>query len=290
MDALHGILALGAAGVAAAWAALAAECPRREGEIRLVVRADDMGACHAVNEACLRTFREGIVRTVEVLVPGPWFPGAAEMLRDCPGLDVGVHLCLTSEWDRCKWGPLTRASSLMDRDGHFRPMTRQRKDFPPDTGFVEAGPRPEEVEQELRAQIEKARRHIPRVSHLTAHMGAATATPELREIALRLAREYGLPLEPPALKPFRAWKGSGTTPEEKEQAFLEALERLGPGTWLFVEHPGLDVPEMRALGHPGYANVAADREGVTRVFTSARVKEAVRRRGIRLLGYAEALK
>ncbi|MFC1597153.1 ChbG/HpnK family deacetylase [Planctomycetota bacterium] len=46
------------------------------------------------------------------------------MLRENPALDVGVHLTLTSEWENCKWGPVTEAPSLVDRQGHFFPTTR----------------------------------------------------------------------------------------------------------------------------------------------------------------------
>jgi hypothetical protein len=258
------------------------------GDVRLLVRADDMGAAHAVNEACLRACREGIARTVEVIVPGPWFLEAVRMLRENPEIDVGVHLCLTSEWENVKWRPLTAGRSLGDADGYFFPMTRQRKDFPPDTGFLEARPKPDEVERELRAQIETARKHLPRVSHLTAHMGTAVATPELRAIAERLAAEYRLPLEHREVKRVRG-AGPQASPEEKERVLVEALEKLTPGLWLLVEHPGLDTPEMRAMGHVGYTNVAADRAGATYALTSERVRRVVRERGIRLVNYAETL-
>ncbi len=260
-------------------------------EIQLLVRGDDMGVAHSINEACIRSYREGIVRSVEVIVPGPWFPDAARLLRENPGLDAGVHLCLTSEWENCKWGPLTHAPSLADAGGYFFPMTRQRRDFPPGTGFVEAGPKLEEVEKELRAQIETARRHIPQVSHLSAHMGTAVATPELRAVTEKLAREYGLPLEGAGIRHAPGFGGMRTTtdgkPREKEDAFLEMIEKLGPGRWLFVEHPGLDTPEMRGLGHIGYTDVAADRAGVTRAFTSERVKQTIRAKGIRLISYKD---
>lgn len=97
-----------------------------DGEIQLLVRADDMGVAQAVNEACIQSYREGIVRSVEVIVPGPWFLDAVRLLQENPELDVGVHLALTSEWERVKWRPLTHAPSLVDADGYFRPMTRQR--------------------------------------------------------------------------------------------------------------------------------------------------------------------
>ena len=65
------------------------------------------------------------------------------------------------------------------------------------------------------------------------------------------------------------------------------LETLGPGTWLFVDHPAFDVPEMRAVRHVGYENVAADRQGVVEAWTSPKVKEVVARRGIELIGYRD---
>ena len=42
----------------------------------LVIRIDDMGALHSVNEASIDTYKNGIATSVEVLVVGPWFPEA----------------------------------------------------------------------------------------------------------------------------------------------------------------------------------------------------------------------
>ena len=148
--------------------------------IRLAVRGDDMGSCHTANVACVQCFREGIMRTVEVMVPGPWYPEAVRMLAECPGLDVGVHLTLTSEWSGVKWSPLTHVPSLVDALGHFRPMNSQCDDFPPDTGFLEARPNSAEVEAELRAQIERALVDIEGVSHLSAHAPVEGVRPASR--------------------------------------------------------------------------------------------------------------
>ena len=81
----------------------------------LVVRIDDMGSSHSANVACIDTYRNGIARSVEVMPVCAWFPEAVRMLRDNPGLDVGVHLTLTSEWENVKWRPLTNCPSLVDR-------------------------------------------------------------------------------------------------------------------------------------------------------------------------------
>ena len=255
-------------------------------EIRLIVRADDIGSSHAANLACIRSYREGIARSVEVMVPAPWFNEAVDMLRENPDLDVGVHLTLTSEWHNCNWGPVTEAPSLVNAQGHFYATTRRRRDSGPG-GFLDADPKLDEVERELRAQIELAVDRIANVTHLSCHMGTASATPELRALVERLAAEYKLPLRPGDAKGAPRFGGKGTTIQQKEDNLAGILENLEPGLWLIVEHPGLDTPEMRAIGHPGYENVAEDRQGVTQAFTSARVKAVIQRRGIRLISYGD---
>lgn len=262
-----------------------AESTRPDGQIRLIVRADDIGSSHAANLACIKSYREGIARSVEVMVPAPWFNEAVKMLKENPGFDVGVHLTLTSEWENCKWGPITHAPSLVDEQGHFFPMTRQRSDFPPNTGFLDAGPKLEEVEKELRAQIELAVKKIPQVSHLTSHMGTPTSTPELRALVQRLAKEYKLPVEFPQAKGIGGFGGNRDGVKEKVAALIKVIEELQPGTWILVEHPGLDTPEMRAMGHKGYWNVAKHRDAVTRAFTSAKVKKVIEKRKIELISY-----
>jgi predicted glycoside hydrolase/deacetylase ChbG (UPF0249 family) len=255
-----------------------------DNDIRLIVRADDIGSSHTANLACIRSYRDGIARSVEVMVPAPWFNEAVQMLAENPGYDVGVHLTLTSEWEKVKWGPITPASSLVDRQGHFYPTTSRRGASP---GFLQAKPDLDEVDRELRAQIELAVDKIENVTHLSCHMGTATCTPELRALVERLAAEYKLPLDAPDAKRTPRWGGSNTTAKQKEENLVQLLENLEPGLWLTVEHPGLDTPEMRSIGHPGYENVAADRDGVTRAFTSPKVQEVIRRRRIQLISYGD---
>src|SRR5688500_2358860 len=76
-------------------------------QARLIVRGDDMGFSHAANQALIKTYKEGIERSIEVLVPSPWFPEAVKLLEKNPGVDVGIHLALTSEWETVKWRPIT---------------------------------------------------------------------------------------------------------------------------------------------------------------------------------------
>ena len=39
-----------------------------------------------------------------------------KMLKENPGLDVGLHLVITSEWENVKWRPLTHCPSLTDEN------------------------------------------------------------------------------------------------------------------------------------------------------------------------------
>jgi hypothetical protein len=48
--------------------------------------------------------------------------------------------------------------------------------------------------------------------------------------------------------------------------------------------------ELKAIYHIGYENVAEDRQGVTNLFTSEKVREAVWRKGVLLIGYNELSK
>lgn len=257
-------------------------------QVQLLVRSDDMGCCNAVNRACIESYQNGISRSVEIMASTPWFFQAVEMLKQVPDFDVGVHLTLTSEWELLKWGPLTQSPTLVDPNGFFLPMTSQRDDFPPNTGFLESNFDLGEAEAELRAQIELVKKHIPQVTHLSAHMGTAMASDELRAITRQLADEYGLPIEFPNLK--RAprptnWKESNN----REALFINMLNELTAGQWLFVEHPGIDNAEMRGMGHKGYEDVARDRALVTEVFTSPKVKAAIEELGIELIGYDDLL-
>ncbi len=94
--------------------------------------------------------------------------------------------------------------------------------------------------------------------------------------------------KPPGLARFPRVEKHATI-EARIEAFIAALRLLQPGgTYLFVEHPGYDTPEMRGLGHEGYRDVARDRDLVTKMFTSPDVERVIEERGIRLAGYRDA--
>jgi predicted glycoside hydrolase/deacetylase ChbG (UPF0249 family) len=151
-----------------------------------ILHADDVGMCHGANAAFVELSRKGMLTCGSVMVPCPWFPEIAGIASDDSGLDLGVHLTLTSEWSGYRWGPLTRAppsSGLVDEDGYF----------PRNVAALVERVEPEAAEAEMRAQLERALSFGIDVTHLDTHMGAAVSVP-LVEAYCRIGREYRLPM------------------------------------------------------------------------------------------------
>ncbi len=259
---------------------------QQENAIRLLVRADDIGSFHAANIGCIDSYKNGIARSVEVMAPCTWFPEAAKMLNENPGYDVGIHLTLTSEWSNAKWRPLTHCPSLVDKDGYFFPMVWKNPNFPENSSIQVSNWKMEEIEQELRAQIELSLKQIKQISHLSTHMGFSGLDPKIGELVNQLAKEYNLEVDLSEIKRFPGW-GRDVKYEERVDGFCENLNKLTPGTYLFIEHPAVKSDEMLTVGHKGYENVAEDREWVTRVFTSEKVKQTIQKKGIKLISYAD---
>lgn len=151
---------------------------------QVVIHHDDIGGSYSANMAFIELCRLGIVTSGSIIVPGSWFPHMAQLARDNPQLDVGVHLTLTAEFDRFRWRPLTGLADngLCDAEGFFHR-----------TGAATRGAHPAAVEREFRAQIDAALGSGVDVTHIDTHMGTAWA-PEFIEIYERLGDEYKVPI------------------------------------------------------------------------------------------------
>nr|MBI1229216.1 ChbG/HpnK family deacetylase [Cytophagales bacterium] len=257
---------------------------------KLIVRGDDMGSSRSANLASIASFVDGIETSIELMVVTPWFPEAASMLKEYTGIDVGLHLVITSEWDGIKWRPLTHCPSLTDDNGYFLPMIGPNKNYP-GGAITENQWKLSEIEQEFRAQIDLALKNVPQVSHLSGHMGSTGFHPDVAKMVARLSEEYGLPvmsrevMQEVGLSGI-TYDGPKGTSAEKEASYLRMLDKLEAGkSYLFVDHPAYDNVEMQGVGHIGYENVAVDRQGVTDIWTSEKVKEAVANKGIELVNF-----
>ncbi len=212
-----------------------------EEKIPILLRLDDIGMCHSVNVAAERVLQTGMTVSMSVMVPCPWFTEAVEILKKYPNVSVGIHLTLNSEWKNFRWGPVAGISAvptLVDSLGHF---------FPSRSKLFGNNPKLSEIEKELRAQVEKAKKAGLKIDYLDYHMGAAMQTPETRAIVERIAADYKLAIS-------RYYdevdvEGGYSAPVSGKLDTLSAkLRLLKPGgTKLFVMHIGLDTPEMSAM-------------------------------------------
>lgn len=257
------------------------------------MRGDDMGFSHAANEALIKAYKEGIETSIEILVPSPWFPEAVKLLRQTPSVDVGVHLCLTSEWDNIKWRPLTDCASLKDSNGYFLPKVYPDKSYA-GQAIMDRRYNLSDIEKEFRAQIETAKRHIPRISHISGHMACTHFSDEVKALTKRLAKEYNLLTDFTLTEggaQFISYEGEHRTALEKYESFKKTVQKLETGkTYIFVEHPSYDNAEMRAIHHIGYKDVAEDRQGVTDLYTNETLKYLLQERNIELISYADWLR
>jgi hypothetical protein len=200
---------------------------------RLIVNADDWGLTRGVSEGILAAHRHGIVTSTTVLVTADLDAPLVARLRDS-GLGVGVHVNLTLG------APLTRGRSLVDGGGRFVRDARH----------AAARARSRDVEDEVRAQVEKFGTLFRRApTHLDSHHHVGLHPP-VREVVLDVARDLGVPVRSQdAAARARARGASLRTPdhffgESGPDAYwspattLRHLRALPDGVSEFMTHPG----------------------------------------------------
>ncbi len=271
-------------------------------DIVAVVHCDDIGMCHAANTGAFEALDRGPATCGSVMVPCPWFREAADLAGERPDVDLGVHLTLTSEWEHYRWGPVAGASavpSLLDDQGYL-PRTTQE---------IARRGEPEEVEIEMRAQIERAIDAGIDVTHLDAHMGAAFMPPFI-ECYVKLAREYRVPVfaVPPDATALATLGGPAAAgPIRRSIAALEAagvpifdgmdtdslsfapgagtvhnearLDGLLPGVSYLICHPARGGEELDAIAPEAHA-----RDFERGFYGGEAGRQALEARGIRTVG------
>jgi predicted glycoside hydrolase/deacetylase ChbG (UPF0249 family) len=255
----------------------------------MLIRADDMGMSHGQNEAFRQLIDSGLPVSVSVMWACPWWKHAVEILRthDNPNVSVGVHLTLNAEWRDYRWGPILGVSavpSLVDADGYF---------FPSRAALFGNNPRLEEIEAELRAQIQRAVNSGIRIDYVDYHMGAAVQTAETRAIVEKLAAEFGLAIS--------RWFGENSNSDTysaplgtKTQALLARVQQFpADAVNLQVFHIAPERSDMNALvdlNTFGLPDMARHRHEEMQALLSDEFKEAIAARDIRLVTYRDLVR
>ena len=288
---LRAVLLVVAASTAAAPLAAQPAAPATAGAPEVLLRLDDVGMNHAVNTAIARVAETGLPFSVSVMFACPWYQEAVEILRRHPQVSVGVHLTLNSEWRHYRWGPVlgkAGAPSLVDSAGYFVPSTAEFLARKYDLG---------EVERELGAQMDRAVASGLRISYVDAHMGMATATPELRAVAERVARKYGVGISTYFGEAYHSmW---GVPVESKKSELLGYLAGADPARTHLVEvHVAERTPEMDVLfdrnaasqnGPDGAGLVARHRASELEMVLSPEFAALVRSGKVRLVTYQQLI-
>lgn len=270
----------------------------------LIIHGDDVGVSHSQNKATFEAIKNGLVTSTSMMVPAAWSAEVAQLAKEISNPDIGIHITLTNEWYQYNWGPeagKTAVPGLVNPLGHMYPSCAQ----------VAENASPEEVEQEVRAQIENAKSMGIDITHLDSHMGCMFfGRPEYLKIYIKLALEYEIPamlnqqlMQALVLPNKELSEGlnvdklpvidqiimadEAAYESGMEEFYIEALKNLPAGVHVLLIHLAFDDEEMNAVtsGHDSFH--APWRQADYDFFTSEKAKNLIEKEGIKLITWRE---
>jgi predicted glycoside hydrolase/deacetylase ChbG (UPF0249 family) len=263
--------------------------------------------CHASLQAFKDLWEFGTITSGAVMVPCPWFPATAQMCRENPEIDMGVHATLNAEWEAYRWSPLSTrdpASGLLDSEGYFH----QWQDA------VYQNAKPEAVDAEVNAQIERALAAGIDVTHVDSHMGTIMS-PLFIQSYIQAAASRLLPsmlprtdakgidmmgisanemqaYEPvmqqlekmgvPMLEGLVSMPLNEPNPDGQMEIAKDLLGNLPIGITHFILHPSIDTVELRSICPDWESRVAN-----YNTFMSDELKKFIESEDIKSIGYRQ---
>lgn len=149
---------------------------------RLIVNADDFGLHEQINKGIIKGFRDGFITSASLMWSAPAYKDAVSSAVENPGLGIGIHLTLIGSIEPVL--PEKGVKTLLDGNGAFLPDYRVFA-----KRFYSGKIRKDEVEAEMRAQIERALASELNITHLDSHQHLHVF-PGIIDIVIRLCREY----------------------------------------------------------------------------------------------------
>ncbi len=237
----------------------------------ILLHCDDAGMCNEANIAVQNYFETGDIQSAAVMVPCPYAEELVEWAKTQDSPDIGIHLTLTSEWKDYRWGPVSDSANV---PGLIDPEGKMWYDVPDVVTHASA----EEIETEVRAQIDKVLSMGFTPTHIDTHMGTLYGTTEYLKVFLKIANEYNLPanaidLSDPEIAEFFKQAGypineevvelldsyalpkldnfssvpEGKTYEDKRENFFKLLNSLNPGLTEIIFHPSVDTDNLKSI-------------------------------------------
>jgi len=279
---------------------------------RLIVNADDFGLSPEVNAGIMRAYRDGILRSASLMVAEPAAPAAAELARENPGLDVGLHAVVCR--GRSVLDP-SRLGAAVQSSGEFI-------DNPVGAGmryFFDRSMRTA-MTDELRAQVERHLELVGYLNHIDGHLNFHVH-PLFADILVDLAVEYKVPcirlprervmttlwlrqdnaarklvesiiFRTLSRRTRRMMSARGLSSTDtlfglhqsghlSEDYVVGVIDRIREGTTELYFHPAADI---------GGTPPAVEAQLEVEILTSARVRDAIERNGIELITFADLAK
>jgi predicted glycoside hydrolase/deacetylase ChbG (UPF0249 family) len=200
------------------------------------------------------------------------------MLAGIPGIDLGLHLTLNSEWPMTKWGPVSDARevpALVDGRGYFYADPEETNKRNPPVAQLMA---------EAARQLDCARHKSLRIAYLDEHMGVSWLPgfrEELKRFAARerlvFARRFGsLPWDEPRSGDTLAW-------------LREVISAMSEGAMAMVTHPMFDDASGRQMlrGYAEADRIITEREADRRLWLDERLPAMLAELGVVPARYSE---
>jgi predicted glycoside hydrolase/deacetylase ChbG (UPF0249 family) len=279
----------------------------KAGSVVVLLHVDDVGMSHSSNLGAIEAVEQGVATSWAVMMPCPWVPEIARYLREHTNIDSGLHLALTSEWVPYRWGPVAgkrQVPGLVDPEGC---LWRN-------VAGVVAKATPDEIEREIRAQVDRAETLGMPMTHLDSHMGTLFARADYFERYAKVGLEKKIPIlavgghatytrqeNPEATDELRTWipriwngglpvlddlhTGSyGWKPAEKTERLLQLLKDLKPGVTEILFHASRPTEDF-----PVITGSSESRRADLRALTDPRVKALLQERGIALTSWRDLM-
>jgi predicted glycoside hydrolase/deacetylase ChbG (UPF0249 family) len=274
--------------------------------IAVILHVDDVGMSHPSNLGAIEATEHGVASSFSIMMPCPWVPEIARYLKTnaAANLDSGLHLTLTSEWQIYRWGPLAGKKSvpgLVDPEGCLWRSVPE----------VATHASPDEIETEIRAQIDRAETLGLPITHMDSHMGTLFARPDYFARYMKVGVEKKIPIlaidshgayvsknEPEAsqqLRPLipKIWNAglpviddlhTGWTGKDTMANLRETLETIKPGVTMIIFHASKMSEEF-----PLITGSAKGRQVDLDALANPETKALLKRRNIVLTTWRECM-
>jgi hopanoid biosynthesis associated protein HpnK len=282
---------------------------------RLIINADDFGLTPGVNRAIVQGNSSGVVTSATLMANAKATATATDLAKAQPSLKTGCHVVLIDG------DPLTsNLPSFTNGSARFRSSLKQFA-----VAAVRKKMAAEEIQREAEAQIRKLQASGVTLTHVDSHKHTHMFPQVLRPV-LRAAKACGVRAVRNPFEPLRSWPsgmvlgtpglwvrsaavmafqifaaefhravkeegmvstdgtvGIAATGMLDQHILLKILEALPEGRWELVCHPGYSDADLQAAG----TRLTQSREVELAALTSAETREAIDRRKIELISYAD---